>query len=157
MARKQRVVNRDVNATQRARLAVELRAQRLTYQEIANAVGYGSAGACRDAIMRELDRCVVKDVEALRTQELDMLDRLHAAVWPLAVPDGNEEEEDDEQDEDKEKKRKRKKRVNLFAVDRVIAISERRSRLLGLDVTTSNNIAAAQIIIREYAAEVESV
>jgi hypothetical protein len=154
MARKQGVVNRDVNATQRARLAVEQRAQRLTYQQIANNVGYGTPGACRDAIMRELDRCIVKDVEALRTQELDMLDRLHAAVWPLAVPDGDEEEEEDE---GKEKKRVRKKRVNLFAVDRVIAISERRSRLLGLDVTPNSNIAAAQIIIREYAADVEAV
>jgi hypothetical protein len=68
---KQRVQNdqnpqlRDVNASQRANLAVKLRAQKVKYADIARMCGYGSPGAAHKAVMRELDRCVVKNVEAL--------------------------------------------------------------------------------------------
>jgi hypothetical protein len=40
----------------------------------------------------------------------------------------------------------------LFAVDRIIAIKERRARLMGLDVPTGNNLAIGQAIIREVPA-----
>lgn len=120
---KQRVVNRDANAANRVALAVQLRAQRLTYEAIAQQCGYKSIGACRDAIMRELDRRIVKNVDELRREELDMLDQLHCAVWPLAVPGP-----------DAVDSKGRKKQPYLEAVDRVLAISERRSKLLGLDM-----------------------
>lgn len=142
--RKQRVVNRDVNAAQRASLALQLRAQRLTYQEIADKVGYASPGACRDAIMRELNRCVVHDAELLRREELDMLDRLHSMVWTVLMRD--EENNDEDSEEETEPKKKKQKKVSLFAVDRVLSISEARRKLLGLDkkpdvdVSTQNYI-----------------
>ena len=106
--------NRDVNAAQRASLAVKLRASRLTYEQIAVQVGYGNASVCRKAILRELDRCVVKDVTELRVEELSMLDQMHTECWTLFMDKAN--------------------KGRLFAVDRLIQISEARRKLMGLDV-----------------------
>src|SRR5579875_934623 len=72
---------RDVNAAQRVALALSLRATRMPYAQIAKQCGYATASACRKAIMRELERCVVKQVEALRTEEADSLDRLELECW----------------------------------------------------------------------------
>lgn len=112
---------RDVNAATRATLALQLRAKKLSYDEIAKQCGYASRGACHDAIMRELDRVVVKNVDELRTQEADMLDQLHTVCWEMAMDKSN--------------------RGRLFAVDRVLAISERRAKLMGLDIKPDELLA----------------
>jgi len=122
--------NRDVNAGQRASLAVKLRAAKLTYEQIAAQTGYSNASACRKAILRELDRTIVKNIDELRIQELSMLDQLHTECWKLVMDKNNE-------------------RGKLWAVDRVLAISERRAKLMGLDLSTDAAIAAAQIIVQE--------
>ncbi len=124
-----KTTTRDVNATTRVQLALKLRAQRLTWDEIAAQAGYGSRGAAHHAVMREMQRCVSKDVEVARQEELVMLDMLQAAVWPLAMDVKN--------------------RGRLFAVDRILSISERRAKLMGLDLSNDNAIAAAQIIVQE--------
>jgi hypothetical protein len=129
--------NRDVNAATRSALAVSLRAQKLTYEEIAQRCGYGNASACRKAIMRELDRCVVKNVEELRTEELHSLEQLERECWQrLYNPDYE--------------------KSMLFAVDRIIAIKERRAKLMGLDVRT-DDLPVGTTIIREYGVEVSGV
>jgi len=120
---------RDVNAAQRAQMALQLRAQRLGWDEIAAQAGYASRGAAHNAVMREMDRAVVKNVDELRTQELHMLDVMHREVWQLFMD--------------------KKNRGRLFAVDRILAIAERRARLMGLDLSNDNAIAAAQIIVQE--------
>ena len=120
---------RDVNATSRVQLALTLRAQRLGWDEVAAKAGYGSRGAAHNAVMREMQRCVSQDVEAARREELVMLDMLQASIWPLAMDVKN--------------------RGRLFAVDRILSISERRARLMGLDLSSDNAIAAAQIIVQE--------
>lgn len=128
----QRVTNpqtRDVNAVQRVALALQLRATKMTYEAIAKQCGYSNASACRKAVMRELERCVVANVEALRTEELDSLERLEQECWKRLY--------------DKEYTKSK-----LFAVDRILAIKERRAKLMGMDQATGN-IAAAQVIIRE--------
>lgn len=129
---KQGVPNRDANAAQRAATATSLRARRLTYQAIAEQCGYGSASACRKAIQRELQRVVVTNVDELRREELAMLDKLHTECWDLAMDKGY--------------------KGRLFAVDRLLAISERRAKLLGMDAPTTGAIAAAQVVIREVPA-----
>lgn len=117
---------RDINAATRAALAIKLRAQRLTYEEIAQQCGYGSRGACHDAVMREMDRCLVENVEELRREEAFMLDLLHAEIWPLAM------------DKDNEKR--------LFAADRILAISAQRAKIVGLDKTA---VAVSKVVVRE--------
>src|SRR5215472_1843732 len=106
--------SRDINAVQRVALAIKLRAQKETYAEIAKACGYGSAQAAHKAVMRELDRCVIKNVDALRLEELESLETLERECWKIFA--------------DKERQK-----GQLFAVDRILAIKERRAKLVGLD------------------------
>lgn len=113
---------RDVNAAERAAMAVRLRAQKLGYDEIARRCGYASRGACHDAVQRELQRVVVENVEELRREEVAMLDRLQEECWKRL-------------DDDEFSKAK------LFAVDRLLMISERRSKLMGLDKRPDELIA----------------
>jgi hypothetical protein len=120
---------RDVNAANRAALALQLRAQKLTYEEIAQRCGYASKGACHNAIQRELQRVVVDNVDELRREEADGLNQLEAECWKRLYSEEHE-------------------KAMLFAVDRIIAIKERRARLFGLDVSTNGNIAAAQVVVR---------
>lgn len=124
---KQKVQNRDVNAATRVAQAVQLRAQKYTYEQIAQRAGYGSAAACYNAIQRELQRSVVENVEELRREELHMLDQLHQECWEIAMDKGN--------------------KGRLFAVDRLLVIAERRAKLVGLDKRVED--AGIQVIIEE--------
>jgi|SRR5579872_1511231 len=123
-------LNRDVNAAQRATMAVQLRATKMTYAAIAQQCGFANASSCRKAIMRELDRCVVRDVETLRLEECAMLDQLQQEVYKRLTSKEHE-------------------KVMLFAVDRLLQISERRSKLLGLDTPVDSAALANVTIIRE--------
>lgn len=132
----QRVTNpptRDVNAVQRVALALKLRAAKMGYEAIAKQCGYSNASACRKAVMRELDRCVIKNVDHLRAEELDSLERLEAECWKILY------------NKDREK-------AQLFAVDRILAIKERRAKLMGLDVPADVAANASVVVVREVPA-----
>ncbi len=120
---------RDVNASIRVIQALELRAKKLTYDQIATQCGYSDRASCYRAVQRELDRRVVSNVDEMRKQEADMLDQLHTVCWELAIDKTN--------------------KGRLFAVDRVLAISERRAKLMGLDLKTDDAIAANMVVVRE--------
>src|SRR5690348_4073521 len=81
--------NRDINAAQRSALALSLRAKKMTYEAIAAQAGYANAASCRRAILREMDRVVVRNVEQLRQEELLILDRLHQECWEIAMDTSN--------------------------------------------------------------------
>lgn len=115
------VITRDVNAAQRAMQAIELRKQKLSYDEIAARCGYSGRSAARKAIMRELQRVAVRNIEELRTEELAILDAMHAECWQLAMD--------------------RKNRGRLFAMDRLLQISKARRELMGLDMGPEDHIA----------------
>lgn len=117
----------DINAAQRAAMAVKLRAQKLTYDEIAKRCGYSSKAACHVAVQRELDRTITANIEEYRREELSMLDQLHSEAWLLAMDRDNKN--------------------RTFAMDRVLAIAERRARLLGLDAPSGTNVF--QVVVRE--------
>ena len=124
---------RDVNAAQRVATALKLRAHKARYEDIATACGYGSAGAAHKAIMRELQRVIVANATELRREEADSLDRLEYECWKRL--------EDTEYASGM-----------LFAVDRIIAIKERRAKLLGLDTPIDQAQAANIVVIREVPA-----
>jgi hypothetical protein len=106
--------NRDVAAAERVLLALKLRLECLTYEEIAKRCGYKDASGARYAILRELERRIAPQVDELRRREQDILDALHAKVWnALGGEDGQE--------------------LDLYAVDRILAISKSRRDLMGLD------------------------
>lgn len=130
---KQRVQNppnRNVDAAQRVSKAVKLRSQKVKYEDIARLCGYSNPGTAHRAIMRELERTISTNVEELRKEELDSLERLELECW-------------------KRLSDKEYTRGMLFAVDRILAIKERRARLMGLDVRPEETLSGPQIIIQE--------
>jgi hypothetical protein len=127
---KQKSPHRDVNPAQRVTLALQLRAQKMTYDQIAHQCGYADRSACYRAVQRELERTVVENVEALRREELAMLDTLHAECWARM------------QDSEYET-------GMLFAVDRLLVISERRCKLMGLDKPVTADAIGNVVVVRE--------
>lgn len=104
----------NVTAREREREAIDLRRAGLSYSAIGRRLGCGSSTAHR-AVSACLDRVVQQSVESARyllQLELERLDELHAAIWDSAAGG------------------------NLGAIDRLLKISDRRCRLLGLDAAT---------------------
>lgn len=122
--------NRDVNAAVRAAMAVKLRTKKTPYEEIARQCGYGSAGAAHKAIQRELKRTISTNVEELRREELASLEVLEAECWKVFFD-------------------KTYEKARLFAADRILAIKERRARLMGLDVPADVAANTNVVIVRE--------
>lgn len=126
---------RDVDTAARDAEACRLRAQNLTYQQIADQLGFASKGAAYDAVQRTLRETVQEPAEELRQLELMQLDELARAArnvlegthyvvshGKVVRHDGGEGEPlvDDA--------------PVLQAIDRLLKIQERRSKLLGLDI-----------------------
>jgi len=132
----QGVQKRDVLATNRVSLALELRAKKLTYDQIAKQCGYSSAGACYKAIQRELNRVVVEKVEELRREESYILDILHGRLFAAAMDEKNTDWQ--------------------WAADRVLNLSKARRELLGLD-KLPDDVLSGVTVIRNYGVEVSRV
>lgn len=98
-----------LSATERQRAALALRAAGLTLEAIASQLGYKDASGAYRAICTGLTRTLREPAEQLRTLELERLDRMQEAIWPSVVAG------------------------KLIAIDRALAIQERRAKYLGLD------------------------
>jgi hypothetical protein len=116
----------DINATERAKLALSLRKQGYTLDDIAKQCSYQDRSGAFRAIKRELDRLVTPDAADLRKLEELRLDAMLVACYPKA------------------------EKGDLWAIDRVIAISKRRSEVMGFDVKPEEQVGP-QIIIEEVA------
>ena len=88
---------------------IELRRAGLTWATIAAQTGYAGAPGAYKAYQRAAERLIRPNLEEHRDMELDRLDRLQAAVWGRAALG------------------------EVKAIDSVLKIIDRRSRLLGLD------------------------
>lgn len=88
---------------------LELRRAGLTWQRIAEEVGYKDHSGAYMAYKRAMKRTLQQPADELRQQELDRIDRLQLAAWAEAM----------------------KGHVGSIAV--IIRLMERRARLLGLD------------------------
>lgn len=64
---------------------VALRRGRMPWADVASATGYSSPAAAQRAYRRASARVLVATVDEHRREELDMLDRLHAAFWRDAL------------------------------------------------------------------------
>lgn len=96
---------------------LELRRAGASLRDMERALGIDKNTAKRylDEAMADLQAAQNEKAEATRAVELDRLERLHMVLWPTATA----------KDTDADTRNK--------AVDRLIRISERRSKLLGLD------------------------
>ena len=125
-----------IQRAQNAREALELRLQGLTFDQIGARMGFSRQRA-HAIVAEELARVNAERSESavlLRNIEAERLDRLLAAVWPMASVG------------------------ILTAVDRVLRIMERRARLLGLDVQPNALTAIeARDLVRGLVEAVKSV
>ena len=92
--------------------ALELRRAGKTFDEIAAALGYADRGGAYKAVETGLRETLRETATDLRTLELQRLDELTAAFWPMALSG------------------------DAHAADRVLAMMKRRADLLGLDAPT---------------------
>jgi hypothetical protein len=98
-----------VAAADRQRRALELRAAGAGFASIARQLGYAGPSGAFKAVSAGLNATLQEPADELRTLELDRLDQLLAAVWPLAL------------------------QGDFQAIDRALKIGERRARLMGID------------------------
>lgn len=122
---------RSADGAQRDAQATELRGRGYSYQAIADTLGMHDRSAARKAVERALFATVAEPAEELRRLELLKLDALSVAAWqilgaehPLASA-GRVMTFDGVALTDPQ--------PILAAIDRLLKISERRARLLGLD------------------------
>lgn len=113
-----RSIERRTKARMRAVQALNLRAGGLTYQRIGDKMGISTSYA-RELVERALERSESRAVDEYRDMENLRLDTAQAAIWPGVL------------------------RGDLQHVDRFLRISERRSKLNGLDAPAKLNISMA--------------
>lgn len=123
------VKTRDVNAAIRLETALKLCVQGHSWDYIATQSGYAGRGAAHNAVMRELNRNIAKNVDELRTKELAMLAQMQIEIWDLFID--------------------KKNKGRLFAADRLLSISERRAKLMGLDMPVEAAANANVVVVRE--------
>jgi hypothetical protein len=88
---------------------LELRRAGLTWQRIAEEVGYADHTGAYAAYKRAIKRTMQQPADELREAELDRIDRLQLALWPKAMKGDN------------------------ASINTIVRLMERRARLLGLD------------------------
>ena len=91
---------------------LELRRAGLTWQRIAEEVGYADHTGAYAAYKRAIKRTMQQPADELRDAELDRIDRLQLAAWPKAMK-GDER-----------------------SILVIVRLMERRAKLLGLDAPT---------------------
>jgi len=142
---------RTIDTAERDAECAHLRARDYTYQQIADATGFTSRTGARFAVERALARTITEPGEELRRIELMKLDALARAAWRvlearhylvsqgrlIRLEDGAPPLEDDG--------------PVLQAIDRLLKISERRSKLLGLDAPIRVGVSTIDHIDAEIA------
>lgn len=111
----------DPAVIEREKRVLELRRGGLTFDLIAERVGYASASGAHKAYISACRRIVVEDVNAIRNAEIDRLDIAQAAIWGDVVNGVDAP-------------------TRARAILALIKIMERRARLLGLDVPTKSQV-----------------
>lgn len=111
----------DPAVLEREKKVLELRRGGLTFDLIAERVGYANASGAHKAYQSACRRIVVEDVEAIRNAEIDRLDIAQAAIWADVVNGADAQ-------------------TRARAILALMKIMERRARLLGLDMPTKSQV-----------------
>lgn len=107
---------REVDAAERAHQALELRKSGLSYLDVGKAIGRSESQAWKivQAALRELPRENAEELRALESARLDELTRLSTIGTKLGDPQ---------------------------AISAAVRVSERRSKLLGLDAPSKHELS----------------
>lgn len=107
----------DINAAEKARLALLLRKQGHSLDAIAQQIGYTHRSAASKAIRRELAHIPTPEAKELRVLEELRLDDMLKGIYDKAQGG------------------------DTWSIDRVIAISKRRSEITGMDARPDEQVA----------------
>ena len=139
----------DIARAERQAAALRLRAAGGDYDSIAKALGVSVATAWRD-VKAGLAAVVQEPAQEAITLECGRLDRLLRALWPFAI--GIRVDTDSQG-----RQITRNVDPDYFAIDRVLAVMQRRARLLGLDAPVKKQVTgewvmrgAAEEIAKSY-------
>ncbi len=128
---KNRIANGEsrLPAAERQRLAFELRLAGVTYEQIAQRLGYGGPSGAHKAVSTWLRRTRTEPSDELIRIETARIDRLWRGLWERAAGG------------------------DLQAADRALRLMERRSKLLGLDSPTkvdarTENVGLIELLMR---------
>jgi hypothetical protein len=102
----------EIEQLEKAEKIIELRRTGATWELIAKATGYANASGAYKAYQRITQKMVAPKLEEYRNMEIDLLDRLQFGVY------------DDAKNGDKR------------AIETILKIVDRRTRILGLDAPT---------------------
>src|SRR5512138_1806264 len=100
---------KELDALEKQRQALELRKAGVPYAKIADALGYKHASGAHKAVSSALRKTLQEPADDIRLLELERLDVMLFALWP-SVTKGIQ-----------------------GAIDRALRVMERRASLLGLD------------------------
>lgn len=126
----QEVKHPDMNAAVRAATGFKLRyEEQLTWEEVAAKAGYASRGAAKNAVDREAQRHVSRDIQEARDIENYRLIQLQMRCYNAGIDKTND--------------------AWTWAIDRYVTLSKRRSELMGIDVKPDEDQNRAQVIVRE--------
>ncbi|WP_353647943.1 hypothetical protein ABLG96_13785 [Nakamurella sp. A5-74] len=120
----QKATPRTIAATQKQALAVRLRLEGHSYEQIAQRAGYADRGSAYRAVETGRKAILAEPAEALRDFELDRLDAMLRAANDIRA--GAAEAGEPE--------------LQLKAIDRLLRIVESRRKLLGLDAPTKTDV-----------------
>lgn len=146
---------RTLTTVKRDAEAAALRAQGLTYPKIAEQLGFRDQWAARTAVERALRDTVAEPASEVRVLELARLDHALMVAFRILRTDhllisaGKTVEVYDP--ETGQVTRLIDDKPKLAAIDRIIRISERRSKLLGLDAPTQLQVLTVDVIDAEIA------
>lgn len=129
---------RSLETAERDAEAARLRGRSMSYRAIADAMGYESHTSAMDAVKRALDAAPAEAAPEVRKMELGKLDHMETIVLGVlerlhvTVSNGNVMRLDGQPLQDDG--------PVLAAVDRLVKIQDRRSKLLGLDAPVKADI-----------------
>lgn len=109
---------RKFTATARQAEALKLRIAGMAFNDIANELGYQSKTGAFKAVQTGLKKTLREPADELRTMEAERLDRMLAGLWGKAITG------------------------DTWSVDRVLAIMDRRAKLLGLDKPAERDLSS---------------
>lgn len=107
------------------RQALEYRKAGMTYDEIGRRLGFSTqrAGKIVNEELKRINKKSAEDAQEITTLEMLRLDAMLQGIWKSATEEGS-----------------------LGAVDRVLAIMNRRAKMLGLDEVSKSTVTALQNI-----------
>lgn len=123
---------RDVAMAEKNAEILRLRIKGLTFQQIADEVGFRSASGVYQRYKATLKATIQEPADELRRLERERLDSLLAAIWPLAMAGKG------------------------YAVEKALMIMDRKARMLGLDAPTRSQVTVSDEMtsqIEQLAAE----